>query len=60
MTLSLLIIINVVLDVALVGLLSFVMTRPAKLRPTNHHVRLARMPEGAPARSAERRMADAA
>jgi hypothetical protein len=59
MTLSLLITLNVVLDVALVGLLTFVMTRPAKLRATQHHVRLARVSRDAPARSADR-MADAA
>jgi hypothetical protein len=59
MTLSLLIILNLVLDVALVGLLTFVMTRPAKLRPTHRHVRLARLPQDPSARAAER-MADAA
>ena len=60
MTLSLLITLNVVLDVALVGLLTFAMTRPAKLRPTQHHVRLARVSRDASMRSADRRMADAA
>jgi hypothetical protein len=33
MTLTLIIITNVVLDVALLGLLAFVMSRPAKLEP---------------------------
>jgi hypothetical protein len=60
MTLSLLIILNVVLDAALVGLLVFVMSAPAGLRPHHRRVRLAEVPRDARAGSAERRMADAA
>lgn len=58
MTLSLVIILNTVLDAALVGLLAFAMTRPTRLRPHRHPVRLAEVPR---ARAAvDRRMADAA